>query len=272
MNKLFIFQLIISFIVGGGVVAILSFVAEKVSKRIAGIILVFPTTVALGFFFLGWTISPEAVAKVIPATLIPLGLSALFSAVYSYVAEYSEKIINHKIWQIVTSFVISIGVWFVLAIPIVLFKFNHLLIGILGYAIFILIAHLLLRRKNYHKAIILNYTTKQKIGRAIFIGFSVFIVVLLGKTLNPFWGGIFTVFPAVLSSLLIILHWYYNSKNLFPTVQKVPIGSLSSFMYAITVMLAFPKFGFILGTLFAYIVSLTISLLLMKFQPKRSNQ
>jgi len=58
MNKLFIIQLITSFIVGGIVIAIISFVAEKANKKISGIILTFPTTMALGFFFLCWTLSP----------------------------------------------------------------------------------------------------------------------------------------------------------------------------------------------------------------------
>lgn len=57
VETLFIIQLITSFLVGGAVIALLSFIAERVHKRIAGIVLAFPTTVALGFFFLGWTLS-----------------------------------------------------------------------------------------------------------------------------------------------------------------------------------------------------------------------
>jgi mannitol-specific phosphotransferase system IIBC component len=51
-------------------------------------------------------------------------------------------------------------------------------------------------------------------------------------------------------------------------MQKVTIGSLSIFAYAITTMFVFPEFGFIIGTLFAYAVSLVVTLLLMKFQSK----
>jgi hypothetical protein len=268
MNTLFVIQLIISFIVGGGVIALLSFIAEKSHKRIAGIILAFPTTVALGFFFLGWAVSPEAVADIVPATLIPLGLSVLFAAVYAYVANYLAKIIKTKIWQIITTYVISIGFWFALAIPVVVLEINRLAVGVAGYALLVLLAHLLLQRKNYDKPVTLTYTLGEKIGRATFVGFIVFLVVLLGKLLNPFWGGMFAVFPAAFSSLLMILHWYYDPKSLFPTMQKVALGSLSLFAYAITIMFVFPQFGFIVGTLFAYAVSLIVTLLLMKFQPK----
>ena len=163
---------------------------------------------------------------------------------------------------------LSIGLWFALAIPVVILKINSLTIGVIGYAVLVLIAHVSLRRKDYQKPVSLTYTLGQKIGRATFVGLIVFLVVLLGKILNPFWGGMFTMFPAAFSSLLMILHWYYDPKSLFPAMQKVAVGSLSLFAYAITTMLVFPKYGFIIGTLLAYLVSLVVALLLMRFQPK----
>ncbi|QQR84037.1 hypothetical protein IPJ72_02475 [Candidatus Peregrinibacteria bacterium] len=270
MNKFFLIQLIVSFVVGGTVIALLSFIAEKANKRIAGIILAFPTTVALGFFFLGWTLSSNTVADVVPATLIPLGLSVLFVAVYVRIAEYSARIIRSKVWQIIVSFTLSIGLWFVLAIPFVILKINHLGIGVAGYLLLICIAHLLLQRKNHEKAVSLTYSVGQKISRAIFVGFIVFLVVLLGKLSNPFWGGMFAVFPAAFSSVLIILHWYHDPKSLSPTMQKVAIGSLSLFAYALTTIVVFPRFGFIVGTIFAYAVSLAVTLGLMTFESKSS--
>jgi len=88
MNKLFIIQLIVSFILGGGMVAILSFLAERAHKNIAGVILAFPVTLALGLFFLGWITSPEQVSKIIPSMLFPLSISLLFVTGYPYIAEY----------------------------------------------------------------------------------------------------------------------------------------------------------------------------------------
>ena len=87
MNKLFFIQIATSFIVGGAGVAFLSFIAERASSRTAGIVLAFPSTGALSYFFLAWALSPEAVAAVIPATFIPLGLTAMFPVFYTYSAE-----------------------------------------------------------------------------------------------------------------------------------------------------------------------------------------
>lgn len=267
MDQLFIIQLLTSFIFGGGVIALLSFIAERVSSRTAGIIIAFPTTIALGFFFLGWALSPQAVANIVPAILIPMGISVLFAAIYSYVAEYSAKIINNKTWQIAVSFLVSIGIWLALDVLVIALELNSLEVGVVGYFLVILIAHLLLKRKNYEKPVFLKYTLSQKIGRAIFIGIVIALVVFFGKTLGSFWGGIFATFPAAFSSLMMILHWYYGPKSLFPTMQKAAIGSVSIFAYAIAVMLIFPRIGFFIGTIFAYFISLVVTLLLAKFQP-----
>ena len=63
MSKTFYVQLIISFIVGGVFIVFLTFIAEKVEDRISGIILLLPSTAALGFFFLSWSLSPGVVAN-----------------------------------------------------------------------------------------------------------------------------------------------------------------------------------------------------------------
>ena len=86
MNTLFQIQLIASFIVGGGIITLLTLIAEKVDKKIARIVLAFPSTVALGFFFIGLTTTTETVSQIIPSTFIPLGLSIFFIAIYPYIA------------------------------------------------------------------------------------------------------------------------------------------------------------------------------------------
>ena len=268
MNRFFYIQLITSFIVGGIFIAVLTFIAEKVDARVSGIILALPSTAALGFFFLGWSLSPEVVANIIPSTFIPLGLSVLFVAVYIYLANFMGRFINSKLLQIILCTVVSLFVWFALAVPVILYKINNLIVGIIGYGILITITHWLLHRKNFKKPVSKMYSFKQKIGRSVFAGFMIALVVFLGKTLGPIWGSVFAVFPAAFLSSLIILHKYYNSENLFSTFQKIALGSLTLLVYLLTVMIIFPFAGFILGTALAYIMSLVTALLLSKIPIK----
>lgn len=265
MNTLFLIQLVTSFIVGGSIIALLSFMAERVNSRVAGIILAFPTTAALGFFFLGWAISPQTAASVVPATLIPLGLSMVFAAIYPYIGEWIAKYTTNRISQIGISYVLGIGLWLTAVIFIVVFELNNLIIGVVGYFSLIALAHFLLHRKKYEKPVTFTYTLSQKLGRTAFVGLILVLVVFLGKTVSPFWGGILAMFPAAFSSVIMILHYYYGPKSLFPIMRNVALGSLSLFAYAITVMVVFPFFGFIVGTLIAYAVSVAVTLMLIRF-------
>jgi MFS family permease len=268
MNEFFLIQLIVSFLAGGSFIALLSFMAEKVNESMAGIVLAFPSTVALGFFFMGWTISPDAVAKIIPSTFIPLGLAMLFVAIYPYIAEFISKHFKDKVLQIIISFLLSIGVWFALSVPLIVYEFNNFIFGVMGYIFLTTLAHLVLKKKNYVKPVALKYTKVQKMIRATFVGFIVFVIVLLSKVFGPFWGGMFSMFPAAFTSVVIIIHWHYGVESLFPTMRNTAIGSLSLFGYAVVTMFVFPKYGYIIGTFFAYLVSLIITLLLVKIQPK----
>lgn len=267
-DKLFIIQLITSFVVGGGFIGLQSFIAEKAGRKLSGIILTFPSTIALGFFFLGWALSPETVAKVVPSTLIPLGLTVLFTAIYAYLAENISRIIGDRSRQIIFTFGISLTFWFIFSLPFAILEIDNLPVGITGYFLLTLLTHVLLHRKKHEKPTRLQYTPMQKVGRALFAGLIIFLVVLLGKLLSPFWGGVFAMFPAAFSSMLLILHWYYGPESLFPGFQKVPLGSLSLFSYAIAAMFVFPEFGFVIGTLISYAVSIVLVLLLVMLTKK----
>ena len=264
MRILFYIQLITSFIAGGVFIAFLTFIAEKVDTKVSGIILALPSTAALGFFFLGWSLSPEVVANIIPSSFIPLGLSVIFVAVYIYLADFIAGALNSKMLQIIFCTFISLLFWFTLVLPVVLYEINNLVIGLISYGFLITVTHWLLHRKNFKKPVSKKYSFNQKLGRSIFAGFMIAIVVFLGKTLGPIWGSVFAVFPAAFLSSLMILHKYYNPENLFSTFQKIALGSLTLLVYLLTVMIIFPFAGFILGTALAYIMSLVTALLLSK--------
>lgn len=269
MNNLFIIQLITSFLVGGGFIALISLVAERVDEKLSGIILAFPSTLALGFFFLAWTTSPQTIAEIAPATLIPIGAAAIFPVFYLYSALYFENFKITKFLKIIFSFIISILLWFLLIIPMVIFHFSNILVGLIVYFILATISHHLLHKKNGgERAPVFKYTTFQKIFRAIFVGFIIATVVFLGKMLNPFLGGVFSIFPAVFSSTFMIFHWYYKPINLFPLAKKIPLGSFSLVVYALTAMYAFPVVGFMWGTIISYCASLIISTSLTRIQKK----
>jgi len=270
MTTMLLVQLFVSFFAGGALVTILSIIAEKTNQRIAGILMMFPSTLVLGFLFLGLATNAENVSAVIPATLIPLGIIVLSTVVYIYCSIFYAHRIKSKVQQILCSLLTSVLVWFLLASPFAIYKFSSLAIGVIGFFIIITLTHFILRGKKFDLSLTRPvYTKTQIIIRALFTGSVIATVVFLGRTLNPFWGGVFTMFPAATFATLIILHFYYEPRQLFYFMNSVPLGSISLFIYAVSVMFLFPKIGIWVGTLVSYITSLIFGLLLIGFKVRQ---
>jgi hypothetical protein len=234
--------------------------------------MMFPTTIVLGFLFLGLATSATTVATVIPATLIPLGIVVCSSVIYIQAATFYKKRIPGKGGQMLATFITSSAVWFIIVLPIAVYRFAHLTAGILGYFLLALLAHYILNNKSSNSAIQRHtYNSKQILLRACFVGSVIAIVVLLGKTLNPFWGGIFTMFPAATFASLITLHFYYEPEQLYYFMRRAPLGSLALVVYALTAMVLFPRLGIAGGTLAAYVASGLCSALLIRIQKRRLN-
>src|SRR4030095_5932856 len=197
MELMLVLQILSAFVVGGGVITLLSLLAEKADPKIAGIIMMFPTTIVLGFFFLGITTSALEVANVVPATLIPLGIVVLSPVIYIYVAQFYAGFALSKMQQVVFTLATGSCIWFVLASPFAFWKLNNITIGIIGYLVLARLAYVILNRKiNVLPAPGLIYNKFQLLIRVLFIGSVLSTVVLLGNKLNPFWGGVFTLYPA----------------------------------------------------------------------------
>lgn len=266
MTTLFTIQLITAFLIGGGFIALLSLIAEKAPQKTAGIFLTLPSTVMVSFIFMSWATSAESTAEIVPSTLIPMATAMIFGISYSKMAAALENKIQSKIKQILISYLVAISTWLIIAIPIAAYQINNLFIGLGGWIIITIISHLILKKTGNLKAPSRQYSIPQIVGRSIFAGTIVAGTVILAKLVNPFWGGIFAMFPAAFSSSLIIFHWYYKPSSLLAILQKAPIGSISMLIFTTSVIFTFPKFGFIAGTITSYLLCLATTGILIKLQ------
>jgi hypothetical protein len=262
MTSLFHFQLILSFIIGGAVIATLSFIAEKTPKHIAGVILSLPSTVVISFMFIAWTTSPQAIGDIVPGTMITGSTVMLFAITYVYLA----KIKLQKIYSMPIAIVESLSVWAIFSLPFAIIKFDNLPLSIIIYIIVITISFYILTVRNNCKTNVptRSYSIMQKIGRAVFAGSVITLAVYLSKTVHPFWGGIFSGFPAVYTSTFIIMHWYYGPDMLQKITKAVPKGSLVYVPYILISGFSFPTFGIWLGSLVAYLGSIIVFFIIKK--------
>ena len=264
MDTLFIIQLVTSFFVGGAFVVLLVTLAERAPKRIAGVILMFPSTIFLFFFFLAWVLSPEAVAHAAPVAILSTAANFIFFLGYPYAANFFAQKTKNKIFQILLSVVVTFLSWSIVVSIIARHKPTNLPLVLFIFVLVVIIAHFVLRKSKGDKAVAISYTTLERLGRAAFAGLVITTAVFLGKTLGPFWGSIFSAFPASVSSALILIHWYYGPTSLLPTIERLPIGALVIPAFALSAMFFFPVVGFIVGTFLSLIISFFVSLVLSR--------
>lgn len=255
MEQLFIIQLITSIFIGGLFVSLLTIIAERLPQRAAGVVLSIPSTIVLGLFFIALTTSPSVVTTIAPSMPISMGATIIFCIIYVYLA---NNIPLSRITSMVVSTLGAIFIWLLFAIPIVHFKVSHFLFSLPAFVLLAAIGHYLLYTKPKIKTepIRIIYTLHQKIIRAIAGGLIIGLIVFMAKFLGPFWGGVFSTFPAVYLSTLLIIHYYHDKKFLFHITKTIPVSSFGFIIYLLVVQYTYPRIGIIIGTIYALIISL----------------
>lgn len=269
----FFLQVIVSFFVGGIVVTLVTLMAEKANEKTAGVIMMFPTTAPIGFIFLGIIAGPDKVAGIIPSIFVPLGMVVLSSFVYIRIANFYDGKLKSKPLETLLTLISTSLVWLIVIGLFVGAKFTSLGIGVLWYLVSVIITALLFKKvKSEPITKKKEYTRSALALRAVFVGVVTSMVIIIGKLINPFWGGIVTMYPAATMATLVILHQYYKPAQLYYFYKKAPIGSLSLFAYCLSIMWFYPVIGLVWGTLAAYVISVSVSFIISKGTLKDTKQ
>jgi hypothetical protein len=260
-------QLGISFLAGGGALTLFSLLAEKAPRKVAGIIIMFPSTIVIGLFFLGITSSAEEAASAIPSILFPLAILIFTSLIYIRLAIFFAASSINRPFQIFITFLTSTVIWFALAAPFAMHRFTGILPGTLTYLAAVIGGTILFSKIDVTEVPpLLTYNRKQILFRAVFMGIVIASIVFIGKTAGTFWGAIFTMYPAATFSALMIFHYYYVPHHLYHFYSNAPLGSVTLYAYCVSAMFFFPLFGLAWGTLAAYFVSLLTAIIIVRIQ------
>lgn len=248
--NIFTVQVIVSFFAGGLLIGLQTLIAERVPLRWRGIVLTVPTTMALGFFFIALTKTPEDIVEV--ARFVPAALMAdyVFVLVFAFLAKYGLGI----------SLVGSYSSWALFAYPIVSYPPQTFTVSTFVYALpIIIVCYLFVRRLPQETAITpVPMNSKHVVIRSLIGGSVVVCVVILSKTLGNVWGGLFSAFPAAFTATLAI-YYSVHGRSIIPSVAKALFfpGAVGFILYALVASITFPRVGMWWGTLAAYIVVLT---------------
>ena len=253
LDELFLFQLALSFIFGGLLVALSLHLAERFGIKIGTALLSTPSTSLVSFLFMGITNSIEFVREATTPSLLSLTATLIFLAVF---VKLSEKLKKNTLW-------FSLAVWAVLAFFILQYKISDIRLALLIFFIVYIPVNLMSRKKNIEIELKeLKTPKKMLIYRVLISGFVISMAVLLAKLFGPVWGGVFTMFPAAFSSSFFVIQRDHGVAHAAAVGRNLIPPYIVFVFYSLAVYFSYPAFGVYVGTiaallptwLFAYIV------------------
>ena len=115
--------------------------------------------------------------------------------------------------------------------------------------------------------VVVHYTPMKIALRGLIAGTVIAIAVLLSNV-DAALSGIFSVFPAILSSTMLISVKEYGPDFAAGMAKSMILGISSVLSYATAIHFLYPVYGIMWGSICAYGISLVVTLALFKFRAK----
>ncbi|SJM90811.1 membrane hypothetical protein [Crenothrix polyspora] len=268
LKFMFTFNIIAAFLVGGAMIALLSLLAERVPSALGGIIISFPSTVAVSFVFLSITLGTDKLIQFIARIYYSMLGSIFFAFVFAFTSLLLSSAFSNKKLLIIATLLVSSSVWIIfplysanltqtiwnsavcLALGIILFQTG-----------FIVYANRFPERPAIKKTSLFDLPL-----RGLFSGSIVALSIILAHNLGPFWGIVVgATYPAALASQLSIFLYRYPVECLPGFIRTVPVGAVSVATYVTVSAVTYPALGILMGTILAFTASIIMSFLISKF-------
>lgn len=258
--NLILYQLFLPFILSAIIVVIIMFIAEKYGTKIGGILGTLPSTIVIALVFLAINKDINFASK--SASVIPaeLGINILFLIIFAILIFRS----------VIIAFFISISVWMILSILIIIINLNNIWISITIYLISLILALIILEKIKKIKSIKnvnYHYNKKKIILRGLIAGIVISIAILLSN-IGAIISGIFSVFPAIIISTMLISYKEYGPDFSAGMAKSMIIGISSVAVYATSVHFLYPIYDIIFGSFISYLSSITITIILLILKDK----
>lgn len=249
ITTVFLFEVLLTFLVGSCWIFITIFVSQKFGSKTGGFVGGLPSTALLAFFFIGFTQSPEIASKATTAFPLAISFSGLFLVVFATLARKGFML----------ALASGVGFWFLLSAAFLFFSSDNFMINLIIYAVVMFFAFLMLEkylrvRSVVHKNIMSS--AKQLALRSVYGGAIVTLTVIIERTAGPLVGGLFAGFPAMFISTLTVT---YKSQGIeFSRALTKPLmvtGMITIAVFAIGLRYLLPSTGLYFGTLLSLSIS-----------------
>ena len=241
--------LIIKSIAVVALVLSLSYIAEKVSPKVSGILSGLPVGSSITLLFFAIENGVDYVTKVALYNIHGLFAALAFSIGYYISTFYKGK------FEIFMSLLISFIAYLIIAF-ILAYVPPHVVLTPLIVITLMLIASIYFAKKE-------NFAIDKKVKTSIsdiffrsLLTISIFLVISsLPKYVPSNIAGIFSSFPTILLPLMLIIHFRHSRLQARTVIKNTPFGLSSVVIYSLVVYFAYEKIGIVFGTIVALIAS-----------------
>ncbi len=261
MTETLFFRLILTFVTGTVWIFISISLGKRSGSNMSGFIAGLPSTALLVFFFIGLNQSPSAAAEA--TTVFPLSYSVtgLFLLIYA-------RNVKNGLFTAVFSGLLC---WFTGGSILAFINPSNYLLNFFLYLLILPVLYILMVKVTGKKPVSgknLPSSPKLILIRSIFGGIIITAAVLFSKIFGPVFGGIFSAFPAMFISTLVIAYKTYGGD--FSKMMTRPLlvtGMTTIVLYSLGVRYFYPGSGLVIGTFLALTISsfcAFITLILMR--------
>jgi uncharacterized membrane protein (GlpM family) len=260
MEYSILYHTIIPFALSALVVVLVTIIAERYGTKTGGIIGTLPSTIIIAFLFIaldkGAKFASESVA-VVPAEM---GINLVFLLTFALLS--SRKII--------AALTASFLVWIALTLLLYYSNLTSIVVSLALFVLFFFATFFTLdkmKKITSQNTIEVHYTPVKLLGRSIIAG-TVIAIAVTFSNVGVILSGIFSVFPAIFLSTMIISMREHGPKFTGAMAKGMIYGSPSVVSYAVSIFFFYPLVGILIGTISAFLIALIVTLILFKFRKK----
>ena len=245
MDSLFVSRLVVSFCIAGIWIAAVTLLAERLGSKLGGLFTNLPSNILISLLFVAFINGSSYAVNSVPGIPIGMAINTLFLFVF---------IVTIKYGLFLSTFA-SLASWLIIAYAASLIEFQNLWLNCLLYLVVTISSFGILEKifkiPSAEKSS-KQYTKIQIAIRVLFAGTIVSAVIISSKFLNPYLFGIFSTFPAVLLSTMVILVINQDKKFAQATGKILILSSSNIVVYGLVVYLTFEYYGIVMGTAISF--------------------
>ena len=149
---------------------------------------------------------------------------------------------------------------------------DHIFLSLFIYIVSAIVAFIILEKQVRIPSmgkVVIHYTIRKMIFRGVLAGIVIALAVLLSNV-GSVISGIFSVFPAILSSTMLISVQEHGPDFAAGMAKSMILGLSSVATYATIIYFLYPLYGVLMGSVVAYFISFCVTLCIFFIRAKIS--